>query len=276
MVISLIGCNSQPKINSKEKELPTTIEIAVSKDRKKSFEAIQTDGYGLKYNTECDTIAFENEEYQFVVKLIESDEWEKLKFTDSNGTFIYCSEIQDESNPTLINLVAILKKYDTNMADVEYELKELLSEHRLELKKKELDAKYPARKKLADAGYELTGYATDEKGQNTISSTWTRRKEKDGKNVNISLDVIDKSYVQEYEDSTKIKYSYYWGENIATISVSITFMKYDFNENTINESKGLDEKSEVLYSSQAAYIKQEFEKEMKRIGIIVKDLVMPE
>ena len=59
------------------------------------------------------------------------------------------------------------------MADVEYELKELLSEHRLELKKKELDEKYPARKKLADAGYELTGFATDENGQNTISSTWT-------------------------------------------------------------------------------------------------------
>lgn len=44
----------------------------------------------------------------------------------------------------------------------------------------------------------------------------------------------------------------------------------------VSESKGLDEKSEVLYSSQAAYIKQEFEKEMKRIGINVKDLVMPE
>ena len=35
MVISLIGCNSQPKINSKEKELLTTIEIAASKQLKK-------------------------------------------------------------------------------------------------------------------------------------------------------------------------------------------------------------------------------------------------
>ena len=276
MVISLIGCNSQPKINSKEKELLTTIEIAASKDIKKSFEAMQADGYGLKYNTECDTITFEKEEYQFVVRLIEGDEWEKLKFIDSNGAFIYCSEIKDDSNPTLINLVAILKKYDTNMADVEYELKELLSEHRLELKKKELDEKYPARKKLADAGYELTGFATDENGQNTISSTWTRTKQEDGIIVNISLDIIDKSYIQEYEKSTKIIYSYYWGENTATVKAATTFLKYDFNENTISESNGLDEKSEVLYSSQAAYIKQEFEKEMKRIGINVKDLVMPE
>ncbi|MFQ9972697.1 hypothetical protein [Coprobacillus cateniformis] len=169
-----------------------------------------------------------------------------------------------------------MKKYDTNMADVEYELKELLSEHRLELKKKELDEKYPARKKLADAGYELTGFATDENGQNTISSTWTRTKQEDGIIVNISLDIIDKSYIQEYEKSTKIIYSYYWGENTATVKAATTFLKYDFNENTISESKGLDEKSEVLYSSQAAYIKQEFEKEMKRIGINVKDLVMPE
>ena len=164
MVISLIGCNSQPKINNEEKELLTTIEIGVSKDRKKSFQEMKNDGYELEYNTDSDTITFENEEYHFVVKLIEGDEWEKLKFTDSNGTFIYCSEIKDDSDPTLINLVAILKKYNTTMADIEYELKELLSEHRLELKQKELDEKYPARKKLTDAGYELTGYTTDKSG----------------------------------------------------------------------------------------------------------------
>ncbi|MFR1295832.1 MAG: hypothetical protein ACLSBH_10615 [Coprobacillus cateniformis] len=46
------------------------------------------------------------------------------------------------------------------------------------------------------------------------------------------------------------------GENTATVKAATTFLKYDFNENTISESKGLDEKSEVLYSSQAAYIKQ--------------------
>ena len=103
-----------------------------------------------------------------------------------------------------------------------------------------------------------------------------RTKQEDGIIVNISLDIIDKSYIQEYEKSTKIIYSYYWGENTATVKAATTFLKYDFNENTISESKGLDEKSEVLYSSQAAYIKQEFEKEMKRIGINVKDLVMPE
>lgn len=90
------------------------------------------------------------------------------------------------------------------------------------------------------------------------------------------MNIIDKSYVEEYEGSTKIKYSYYWDENIATISASSTFLKYDFNKNQISESRGLDPNTRILYSTQAAYIRQEFEKEMKRIGISVKDLDMPE
>lgn len=162
------------------------------------------------------------------------------------------------------------------MNNMEYELTRLLDSHKMELKKVELDKKYPARKKLANAGYEITGYTTDVTGESKVSSTWTRETKIDGDTVNISLNVIDKCYSQTYEKSTKIEYSYYWGENVATISASTTFLKYDFNKNQISESRGLDANSKILYSTQAAYIKQEFEKEMKRIGITVKDLVMPE
>lgn len=216
------------------------------------------------------------EGYQFIITPIDGEERDKLKFIDKDGEFIYCEEIKDESHPTLINLVSILKKYDTNMNNMEYELRNLLSNRKIELKKVELDKKYPARKKLVNAGYELTGYIADEKGWNTISSTWTRTKQEDGKNVNVSLNIIDKSYVQEYEGSTKIEYSYYWGNNTATISAGSASLEYDFNKKQVSSSRGLDLKSEELYMTQAAYIRQEFEKELKRIGISAKDLIMPE
>ncbi|MFR7590148.1 MAG: hypothetical protein ACLUVC_01775 [Longibaculum sp.] len=250
--LGCIACSSSKELSQQQIDLimatePTGSILLISN--------MEKDGYEKKYDKENKSLSLTLDNVGFQMNEKE------LKFFDKDGEYIYKTEIEDKGNKTLLNLANLLEKYEVSMADVYFVFDIEYKTYRNQ-EPKEYDNEVA--QKLIKAGYKISNeYQWTEDNSDYRRSTW--EKELDDHSGTCFIDFVNKKFI--YKFSKDVRYQYDWKEEKAKIIASTQTLVYNTKTSKVEATYGLDEKTEVQYKTQALYIYQEYQKEMKRIGI---------
>lgn len=268
LCFSITGCSSKNDLTDEQIDL--LIEEHTMEDKLNLIQNMKDEGYNFEINPKTLELVASNKENKISFSPIENTGNYTFVFSDKNGSYEKEENltekkvnISDENRETILNLISILEKFNTNLHTLKSSLVSYYIANREIVYINRLDTEFPEfRQKLRQAGYTENDYKSD-----GLLPTWSKVvTSSDGssrtRTFNMTLGIFS-------EVSGSITTQYYWNKNTGRI---YDYADYDFNTSSVTSTTSLNSKEELTFVIQMQYIKQEFNEELSLINTSIDEL----
>lgn len=268
LCFSITGCSSKNDLTDEQIDL--LVEEYLMKDKSNLLQNMKDEGYNFEINPKTLELVASEKENKISLSPIVSTGNYTLVFSDENGSYEKEENLtenkvnlSDENRETILNLISILEKFNTNLHSLKSSLVKYYTDNRETVYLNHLDTEFSTfRQKFRQAGYTENDYV-----DYSFLPTWSKVvTSSDGssrtRTFNMTLGIFS-------EVSGSITTQYNWNKNTGRI---YDYADYDFNTSSVTSTTSLNSKEELTFVIQMQYIKQEFNEELSLVNTSIDEL----